>query len=360
MDRKYSKNRIGNLSWFKPEAKYRNKEEKILRENLYGRVSEGLASKTWDKHQTVWRAVNEFSSYVGRPLTWPLESSTILDFASWCDKRRHLQASTIKTYVQGLSKIQQMKGGPAISVNKIPLLKNFISGVDHVPRGEGKKLKKAVSFPLLQVIGNIIGKDETMTTFEKLRFWVVCLWGFFGSFRLGELLSVHKKSYDPFTHLLWKDAIFSGNDDIRVHVKSPKTKIPGGDLVMLFKFPVKSLCPVTVFQEYAEEARRKGLWDENLPIFRNEDGTSWAKFEFEKVLERTVRMTGVLDDDEKIVCHSFRAGIPSYLAALGTPEGDGAAKEWGRWRSGAFKTYTRHHVATKREIFKCVCSLLLK
>jgi hypothetical protein len=76
-----------------------------------------------------------------------------------------------------------MKGGPAISVNKIPPIKNFISGVDHVPRGGGKKQKKAMSFPLLQVIGDTLGKDETMTTFEKLRFWTVCLWGFYGSFR---------------------------------------------------------------------------------------------------------------------------------------------------------------------------------
>ena len=360
IDRKYSRNTLGNLSWFKPDKKFSSKEEKILRENLYDRVSEGLAGKTWDKHRTVWRAVNEFSLFIGRPLIWPLDPGTVLDFASWCDKKRQLQASTIKTYVQGLSKIQQMKGGPAISVNKIPLLKNFISGVDHVPRGGGKKQKKAMSFPLLQVIGDTLGKDETMTTFEKLRFWTVCLWGFYGSFRLGELLSTHKKTYDPYTHLLWKDANFSGNDDICIHVKSPKTKTPGGDMVMLFKFPVKSMCPVTVFQEFQEEARKKGLWNESLPIFRNEDGTAWAKFEFEKELERIMRITGILEDDEKIVCHSFRAGIPSHLAAMGTPEADGAAKEWGRWRSGAFKTYTKHHVATKREIFKCVCSLLLK
>jgi hypothetical protein len=68
-----------------------------------------------------------------------------------------------------------------------------------------------------------------------------------------------------------------GNDDIRVVVKSPKTRNPGGDAVMLFKFPRKEMCPVTIFQEYAEEARKKGLWNENLPIFRNEDGSSWAK-----------------------------------------------------------------------------------
>jgi hypothetical protein len=112
VERKYSKYRVGNLSWFTPEKENLTKKEKILRANLYGRVSEGLAEKTWDRHRTVWRAINEFSAYVGRPLTWPLGQKTIADFASWCDKSRHLQASTIKVYVQGLSKIQQMRGGP--------------------------------------------------------------------------------------------------------------------------------------------------------------------------------------------------------------------------------------------------------
>jgi hypothetical protein len=98
-----------------------------------------------------------------------------------------------------------------------------------VPRKEQKKQKKAMSFPLLQVIGDVLGKDETKTTFEKLRFWTVCLWGFFGSLRIGELLSSHKNSFDPHSYLLWKDAKSLGNDDILVVVKSPKTRNPGGE-----------------------------------------------------------------------------------------------------------------------------------
>ncbi len=148
------------MDWFTPEKFFANEREKNLRKNVYERVSEGLAGKTWDRHRTVWRAINEFSVYVGKPLTWPLDPRTVIDFASWCNKRRHLQASTIKTYVQGLSKIQQMKGGPPISIGKIPLLKNFIAGVENVQRAEQKKQKKAMSYPLLQIIGDMLGKTK--------------------------------------------------------------------------------------------------------------------------------------------------------------------------------------------------------
>jgi hypothetical protein len=72
--------------------------------------------------------------------------------ASWCDAERKLQASTIKTYLQ----IQQLKGGPRICLNKIPLLQDILSGVRNVPRVPRKNVKKTVSFPLLQILGQVV------------------------------------------------------------------------------------------------------------------------------------------------------------------------------------------------------------
>ena len=146
----------------------------------------------------------------------------------------------------------------------------------------------------------MIGRDQERTTFEKLHLWTVCLWSFFGSFRLGELLSQHKKTFDPHTHLLWKDVKVRSNDDIWVTLKSPKVAKPAGDTVILFQFPDLQMCPVKIFQEYEREAARKGLKDSSKPIFRNEPGTAWAKYESQTELNRLVAMTGVLEDDEKL------------------------------------------------------------
>jgi integrase len=307
----------------------------------------------------VWGAINSFAAWTGRRLDWPLSEEDILKFASWCDVERKLQASTIKTYLQSLSKIQQLRGGPRICLSKIPVLQDFLAGVRNVPRIPRKSVKKTVSFPLLQILGQVVGKDESKTTFDKLRFWTVCLWSFFGSFRIGELLSEQKKNYDPHRTLLWKDVGLTNKDELTIPIKSPKIPRPGGEIVLLFPCKDRTVCPVRLFQEYQEVARETGLVEDDLPVFRNEDGTSWSKSEFRNELDYFMAQTGVVRTGEKIVCHSFRGGIPSMLESLGTPEAEGASQEWGRWRSSAYKCYTHYHLTKKRKIFETVCSLLL-
>jgi len=54
---------------------------------------------------------------------------------------------------------------------------------------ESGRCKLVVSYPFLQVLGHWAGKEADWSAFEKLRFWLVFLTSFFGSLRIGELLS---------------------------------------------------------------------------------------------------------------------------------------------------------------------------
>jgi hypothetical protein len=173
-------------------------------------------------------------------------------------------------------------------------------------------------------------------------------------------LSETSKNFDPEKTLLWKDIKFSDDDTVRLRIRSPKVENPGGDLIVLFRFPVKGVCPVEAFKAYRAAAEEKGLIDKNLPVFRSGTGGAWPKRAFQKQLEKIVGRTGLVKGKGKIVCHSFRGGIPSALAAQLSPEATAATQEWGRWRSQAYIGYTRHHISLRREIFAQVCKLLLK
>jgi hypothetical protein len=55
---------------------------------------------------------------------------------------------------------------------------------------------------------------------------------------------------------------------------------------------------------------------------------------------------------------SFRAGLPSALAAYPNLENDIQIKRWGRWKSDAYERYTRLSHKAKKEIFKKFVSIL--
>jgi hypothetical protein len=151
-----------------------------------------------------------------------------------------------------------------------------------------------VSFPLLQVMGHWTGVETDWSQFEKIRFWAVGLASFFGSLRIGELLSEASKNFDPEKTLLWKDIKISDDETVRLRIRSPKVENPGGDLIVLFRFPVKGVCPVEAFKAYRAAAEEIGLIDKNLPVFRSGTGGAWPKRAFQKQLEKIVGRTGLV------------------------------------------------------------------
>jgi len=134
----------------------------------------------------------------------------------------------------------------------------------------------------------------------------------------------------------------------------------GGDLICLFPFPVPGVCPVAALRRLKAKAMAAGLCGAEEPVFRLESGACWKRAAFNNTLRAVVGKTGVTGEDSKLTGHSFRGGIPSLLAAEATPAAEAALKEWGRWRSQSYEAYTQFHIATRKEIFSRITTLLLK
>ncbi len=67
---------------------------------------------------------------------------------------------------------------------------------------------------------------------------------FFGSFRIGELLSCNKNSFVPKETLLWKDIAVRGTDSVLVNITISKNRSVHGETVDLCKYGIAKLCPV--------------------------------------------------------------------------------------------------------------------
>ena len=97
----------------------------------------------------------------------------------------------------------------------------------------------------------------------------------------------------------------------------------------------------------------KGMFGKNLPVFRKGGGKNFRPLDMISLLKR------VQDPGQTLSGKSFRAGIPSALATNKGDFGAGELKNFGRWKSAAFKTYIKGGTEDL-DLYKRVTDFVLK
>jgi hypothetical protein len=135
-----------------------------------------------------------------------------------------------------------------------------------------------------------------------------------------------------------------------LHIKQPKSGIPGGEKVDLFSFPGYDCCPVLALKNLRAKQIAAGITDEALPVFRFTSGKNLTTAVLNKTLSALLADICTTGQDS-ITCHSFRAGIPSTLSMFPDLITSDMIKGWGRWASDCFQLYTRLSLLEKEQIF---------
>ena len=120
----------------------------------------------------------------------------------------------------------------------------------------------AMSLSLLKLLGDSIAKTS-WSVHTKQVFWTVCTVAFFGSFRMGELLSSFQNSFDKCSTLLWSDVKQYKNSWL-FHVKTPKSRNNGGEFVNIFTFSGHNCCPFRAMCKLAKLS--KNAIEKNQPF----------------------------------------------------------------------------------------------
>ncbi|MFN9980837.1 MAG: hypothetical protein ACK53Y_13010, partial [bacterium] len=100
-----------------------------------------------------------------------------------------------------------------------------------------------MTLPLLITLGRRIAATS-WPALDKQVIWAAATTGFFGTVRMGEILASSEKSFSPASDLLWQDVRCSSKNSLLIHLKNPKSGMPGGEKVDLFEFPGYDCCPV--------------------------------------------------------------------------------------------------------------------
>jgi len=300
----------------------------------------GLAKSTWSSYNTAARMLAKCFSEEKRRLEMPLGTADILIFISWLAHKRKVKAGTIESYLAGVRQLHLMKGmEPPIARSGI--VKWILKGKRNEEQIQDRKKLTASRLPMTPGLMKLLKVKLVTweeTNMKKLLIWAVATLAFNGAFRIHELLCRQEASFDPDFELLREDVTTKqtgGKKTIEVKLKCPKENRNGQCTIVKVYETEGTLCPVKAFDRWNRMTKTK---EDKTPLFREEDGTPLTGKKLNKVL-KTLLEDNIDYKIGKIQTHSFRIGLASTLGARGFSEEE--IKKAGRWKSGAYETYTR-------------------
>ncbi len=312
------------------------------------------SSSAWSRQNSAVKNFSLFSLSNGLPLKWPIPSHTLRGYVSWALNVKRLSPATVRMYVSDLKNFQKQKDFSVTEFDDF-FVNSMIKGAENLALYNNivKRARLAMSYPLLKILGHEIANSD-WTAQSKRVFWCACCVAFYGSFRMGELLSSEESNFCTET-LTWDCVRFVSSDSAVIQLKFPKSsKANAGQFVDIFKIGDSSTCPFSCLRSLHDANPLAVL--QNLPVF----SFSATSFLSSKVFNKTFRNLLRPHLGSK-VCnisgHSFRAAILAAIANHPDLLSSDDVCKWGRWSSASFQSYTRLKLSARKAIFNKLLSL---
>jgi hypothetical protein len=216
-----------------------------------------------------------------------------------------------------------------------------------------KRARLVMSYPLLKIIGHEVGNCKWSNQSKRV-FWTAFCVAFFGSFRMGELLSPNETSYSTET-LTWDCVRFVSSESAVLQIKFPKSsKLGSGNFMDIFKAGDTSSCPFTCLKSLHDANPTAVL--QNLPVFLFSPNCYLTTSQFNKTL-RVLLKPHLGTVVTNVSGHSFRAAIPAAIANHPELLSSDDVCKWGRWSSASYQSYTRLKLSARKAIFNKLLSM---
>ena len=318
-------------------------------------ISAAYSTASWRSMNSAWNIWILLCSSNSINPNSNLSSPIGARFIEWLYGNKKLKTSSIESYLSSISTVLKLKN------LRSDIFDNFISNIMlkggkmlEIKNFVYKPTRKVMTLDILKIIGHEISNSGWSDDSKRI-FWSVSCTMFFGSFRIGELLSMSDTQFDPLSCLLWRDIKFE-KDSVLIHIKIPKARNLKGDFIDIFRFQDSSCCPVRALKGLKKFSAFSK--DDNKPVFTFQSGKILTPVLFNKTLRTLLhKHFGSIADEYS--SHSFRAAISSALAKLPHLASEDEIKCWGRWESSAFKKYTRLRIDQRVALHKKVTTALL-
>jgi len=314
-----------------------------------------LSENSWNRYNSALNSWAGFIKHSGKLFSWPFERKLLRGYVGWAVNVKHLQPDTVRVYLSDLKLAHELRNKNTDAFDDF-FLKKMLKGADHLKMySEIKnKTKLVMPFQMLRILGHEIVKSD-WTVEKKKIFWGASCLAYFGSFRMGEILS-KTKGGEP-ENLKWGDVNFRPDGSALLNIRFPKIiKNVQGDFVDIFGLEGKDYCPVQCLKSLAKNAAHEN--NKNKNVFSFSDGTCLTISQFTSDLKNLLgNVFGPAIAN--LSGHSFRAGIPAALYNRPDIASESDVMSWGRWSSESYKLYTRLKLSARKIIFdKIMCAIM--
>ena len=333
-----------------------------MAEALSKAANSGLSAQTWSSYKTAKNYLDRCQKETKVLMTSPLTTEKVLVYISWLLFKRKVKAKSAEVYVSGLQCLRLINGleNPSLRPGNMKLILNGQNNLEKLmEKIESKSKRVPVTIPILKLIKKNVRKSS-LSKVRKTLIWAIATLAFTGGFRIHELLSRERQSYDPFVTLLGKDLVLKENDKyphIQILLKTQKKDRVGKDEVVDVFGTNNFFCPIKAYKKY-QKSTSKLSFAAHKPIFRTEDGKTYTGKMFNADLKALLGSVIDYSSMGKVSSHSFRIGITTMLGKLGFSDQEIMAM--GRWSSSAFELYIRSPRAVRAETAKRMANILEK
>ena len=305
-----------------------------------------LAKSTWSTYQTTRNHLRKCQDQTRTSMRMPMDNTQVTVFLSWLLEVRRIKPSSAESYLAGLRQLHLVEG-LEIPTIRSDIINVIIKGAKHESWLKEKLNPQSKRLPMNFVALKLLGSEINLTTMEKADkrlIWAVSLIAFYGSFRMGELLTENESQFDPAHNLLTEDVIIvedNGQKTIQLKIKSPKESRTGKEIIVDL-FENNTLCPVKALENWLKSAPPQ---EKGMPMFRQKNGAAFTKKKLNEILNKYLNKN-VPPGQGFFSGHSYRSGVPSLLGSLGyTTEQIMCV---GRWSSNSYECYIKT-ARTKRQ-----------
>jgi len=310
------------------------------------------SKNSWHRHHAALNSYITYTQHAGKAYIFPFPIDMIRGYVAWAINVKHLQPNSVRVYISDLKLAHNLRDIDTSAFDDF-FVKKMLKGADHLNMYESikNKTKLVMTFQMLKILGHEIAKSN-WTTEKKRLFWCMSCLGFFGSFRMGELLATERGG--SYENLKWSDVKFRTDNSVLINIRFPKIiKNKNGDFADIFPIENASYCPVSTLKALSKYKK-----SENDFVFSYRNGSCITVKDFSAELKTLLTpVFGIAIAN--LSGHSFRAGIPAALCNRPDIANEDDVKIWGRWSSEAYKAYTKLKMTARKIIFsKIMCAIM--